>query len=102
MEAGTVAVDVDDAASEGAHRQLGGIQHRVAVAPRAQRRGALSEGGRYATEPFPQLIGCAEAEMAELVEALDPRVAPGTVSDQQHPDRFHVAIGSLGDARRPA
>jgi hypothetical protein len=40
--------------------------------------------------------------MAELVEALDARIAPRAVSDQQHPDRFHVAISSLRHTAGPA
>ena len=34
--------------------------------------------------------------MAELVEAPGARVASGAVRDQQHPDRFDVAIRGLG------
>ena len=45
VKAGAVGVDVEDAATEGLHRQLGGIQHWVAVAVRAQRRGGLGETG---------------------------------------------------------
>ena len=103
MEAGTVAVDVDDAASEGVHRQLGGIQHRVAVAVWAQRRGVAGEtGGGDASEAFPQVIGCAEAEMAELVEILGAAVASRAVGDEQHPDRLDVAVSGLRHAVRSA
>ena len=34
--------------------------------------------------------------MAELVETLDACVASGAVGDQQHADRFDVAVGGLG------
>ena len=61
--------------------------------------GGLGEGGDGdATEPFPQVIGPAEAEMAELVEALGAAVASRPEGDQQDPDRFHVAIGGLRHA----
>ena len=53
-------------------------------------------------EPFPQLVGGAEPEMADLVEALDPHVTPRAVRHQQRPDRFHIAIGGLGDPRGAA
>ena len=97
VEAGAVGVDVEHPAAEGLHGQLGGVHDGVAVGVRAQRGGGLGEGADGdATEPFPQLIGGAEAEMAELVEALDAGVAPGAEGDQQHPDRLHVAVGGLG------
>ena len=38
--------------------------------------------------------------MADLVQALDPSVASGTLRDQQHPDRFDVAVRGLRDPRR--
>ena len=102
MEAGAVGVDVEDAAAEGVHRQLGGVHDGVTVGfgrSAAAWRGEAVDGD--ATEPFPQLIGGAEAEMAELVETLDARVASGAVGDEQHPDRFHVAVGGLGHRRSP-
>ena len=103
MEAGAVGVDVDNAATEGLYRQLRGIHHGVAVWVRAQCRGGLGEtGDGDATEPFPQLIGGAEAEMAELVETLRPRVTPGAVRDHQHPDRLDVAVSGLGHRRGTA
>jgi hypothetical protein len=49
-----------------------------------------------------QLIRTAEAEMTELVETSSTGLTAGTVSDQQHPDRFHRAIGGLRHRRRPA
>ena len=100
VEAGAIGVDVDDTATEGAaspawwHTRRG---HRCGsgAAPRRSRR----DRRRDIAEPFPQLIGGAEAEMAQLVETLDAGVAPGAVGDEQHPDRLDVAIGSLGHRR---
>ena len=40
--------------------------------------------------------------MAELVEQPDAGLAPGAGSDEQYPDRFHVAVGGLGHAVGPA
>ena len=40
--------------------------------------------------------------MAELVEQPDTGLAPGSGSHEQHPDRFHVAVGSLGQPLGPA
>ena len=75
-EAGTVGVDVDDAPAEGVHGQLGGIHDGVTVGVRAKRRGLASEGvDGDVTEPFPQLIGCTEAKVADLVETFDAHVA---------------------------
>ena len=60
-ETGAVGVNVDDAASEGLHCQLGGIHHRVTVRVRAQRRGVTGEGdGGDTTEALPQLIRAAQ------------------------------------------
>ena len=81
VEALGVGVDVDDAAAEGVHGQLGGVHDGVTAAVGSQRRRGRERGlDGNATEPFPQLIGCGEAEMAELVEALDAHVAPGAVA----------------------
>ena len=55
----------------------------------------------HTAEPFSQVIGGGEAEMADLVQTLDPHVATRPASDQQRPDRFHVAICGLRDPRRP-
>ena len=102
VEAGVVGVDVEDAAAEGLHGELGGVGDRVAVGVGAERGGGLSEKlDRGVTEPFPQLIGCGEAEMAELVEQLDAHLTSRAVRHQQHPDRFHVAIRGLGHAVGP-
>jgi hypothetical protein len=99
VEAGVVGFDVKDAAAEGLHGELGGVRDGIAVGVGAEGGGGLSENrDRGATEPFPQLIGCGEAEMAELVEQLDAHVTPRAVRHQQHPDRFHVAVGGLGHA----
>jgi hypothetical protein len=88
VEAGAVGVDVDDAAAEGVHRHQGWGQ-RCGVT------GETFDGG--AAELFPQLIGGAEAEVAELVETPGAGLAPGPEGDEQHPDRLHVAIASLGN-----
>jgi hypothetical protein len=94
VEAGAVGVDVDHPAAEGLHGELGGVGDRITGRVGAQGGGGLSEQpDGDVSEPFPQLIGGGEAEMAELVEARGAGVAPGTEGDQQHPDRFHVAIG---------
>jgi hypothetical protein len=103
VEAGTVGVDVEDSAAAGGHGQLGGVHDGVAGGVRTQpggRRGERSH--RKTTEAFPQLIRTAEAEMTELVETPRAGLTAGTVSDEQHPDRFHSAIGGLGHRRRPA
>ena len=74
VKAGAVGVDVQHAATEVSHRQLGGIHHRVAVRPFGRSAAASRrDDDGDTTEPFPQLIGGAEAEMAELVETLRPR-----------------------------
>ena len=99
VEAGAVGVDVDARGARGSASPAWWRTRRGHRRVRAQRRGGLGEGADGdATEPFPQLIGGAEAEMAELVEALDAGVASGAVGDEQHPDRFDVAIGGLGHA----
>ena len=60
---------------------------------RPQRRGgACQAAAGHTPEPFSQLVGRGEAEMADLVQALDPRVTCRTFRDQQRPDRFHVAV----------
>ncbi|MGH9185260.1 MAG: hypothetical protein ACRD0U_05530 [Acidimicrobiales bacterium] len=83
MEAGTVGVDVDDTASEGVHGQLGGVDDGVTDKVGTQRCGGLGETvDADATEPFPQVIGGAEAEMAELVETFGAGVTPGAVGDE--------------------
>ena len=103
VEAGAVGVDGEHPATEELHRQLGGVQHRVSVAVGAQRSSTPSdEPGRDVAEPFPQLIGGGDAEMTELVEQPDAGLAPGTGSHEQHPDRFHVAVGTLGHPLGPA
>ena len=40
--------------------------------------------------------------MTELIEAGDAGVTSGAVGDEQHPDRFHVAVSGLRHARGPA
>ena len=103
VEAGAVGVDVEHTATEGVHRQLGRIHHGVTIRVRSQRRSVTGEGDDGdTTEAFPQLIGGAEAEMAELVETLRARVTPGAISDHQHPDRLDVAVASLGHRRGAA
>ena len=96
VEVGAVGVDVQHASCEGVHGELGGVGDAVTVGVRAERRGVTGKAGDGdCAEPFPQLVGGGEAEMAELVETLDPCVASGAVGDQQHTDRFDVAIGGL-------
>jgi hypothetical protein len=96
-EAGAVGVDVEHTAPEGLHRQLGGVYDGVTVRIRTQCAGITREAAdRDAAEPFPQVIGRAEAKVAKLVEAFDTGIASGTVGDEQRPDRFHVAIRGLG------
>ena len=103
VEAGVVGVDVDDAPAEGAHGQLGGIHDGVTGRIGTQRSGLSGEGvDGDTTEAFPQLIGCGEAEVADLVEALDAHVASRAVGDEQRPDRLDVAIGGLRHARSAA
>ena len=98
VEAGAVGVDVEHPATEGLHGQFGGVDDRITAGVGAQRSGGLRQApdGDVA-EPFPQLIGGAEAEMADLVEALDAGVTTGAGGDQQSPDRLDVAVGGLRD-----
>ena len=72
VEAGAVGVDVERRGGRGCcMASLVAYMHGVTGRVRAQRGGGLGEGGDGdATEPFPQVIGGGEAEMAELVEAL--------------------------------
>ena len=101
-EAGAVGVDVEHTSTEGLHRQLRGVHDGITSRVGAQRRGGLGEtGDGDATEPFAQLIGCAEAEMTELVETLDAHVTARAVPNEQHPDRLDVAIGGLRHSVRP-
>jgi hypothetical protein len=48
-------------------------------------------------EPFSQLIGSREAEMADLIQVLHPDVAARPAHDQQRADRFDITIGGLRD-----
>ena len=63
-------------------------------------RGASELVSMHATKPFSQLVGGGEAEVADLVQVLDPHVATRSANDQQRADRFHVTIGGLRDPRR--
>ena len=76
VELADVLVEVQDPAAEGAQRELGCMQHRVAARVGPQPGGAPWAGpcGTRA-EPFSQLIGAGEAEVADLVEAADPGLA---------------------------
>jgi hypothetical protein len=49
-----------------------------------------------------RLIGCAQAEMAQLVETLRAGVASRAMGDDEHPDRLDVAIGDLRHSSRSA
>ena len=40
--------------------------------------------------------------MADLVERFDPRLAGGTLGDDQRPDRLHLAVPGLGHRLHPA
>ena len=59
-------------------------------------------GRGHVPQPFAQLVGSGEAEMADLIQVLDAHVAARAARDQQRADRFDVAIGGLRDPRRPA
>ena len=84
-------------------RELGGVGDDVGLAVRTKRRGGPCDMVSVDTaEAFSQVIGCGEAEVADLVQILDPDVATRATSDQQRPDRFHVTICGLRDSRRPA
>ena len=103
VEAGAVSVDVEHPAAEGVHGQLGGVDDRVCVGVGTESGGGPAERvGSDVTEPFPQVIGGAEAEMAELVETLRARVTPGAISHHQHPDRLDIAVSGLGHRRGAA
>ena len=99
VEACTVGVDVEHSAAEGRHGQLRGVHDGVTSGVRTQpggRRGERSHG--ETTEAFPQLIRAAEAEMTELVQTPRAGLTAGTVSDKQHPDRFHAPSAVLATA----
>ena len=98
------ASSASDAASQGRDRELRRVHDGVAAGGGSQRRGGARPDWStvHVPEPFPQLVGCGEAEMADLVQVLDAHVAARAARDQQRPDRFDVAIGGLRDPRRTA
>jgi hypothetical protein len=68
---------------------------------RAEPGCSLSEGvDRDTAEPFPQLIGGAETEVAQLIETTGAGLTSRAKRHHQHPDRLHVAIGGLRHAVR--
>ena len=81
--------------------EFGRVSDDVGLRVRTQCcRGASELVSMHATKAFSQVVGGGEAEVADLVQVLDPHVATRSASDEQHPDRFHVTIGGLRDPRR--
>src|SRR5215204_3554861 len=78
---GVVVLDKGEyASSEGAHGQLGGVGDGVAVSSRAQGGGGVGQlVAGHAPEAFAQFIGCAETQVAQLVETGDARLAAGAL-----------------------
>ena len=54
----------------------------------------------HVPQPFAQLVGRGEPEMADLIQVLDAHVAARAARHQQRADRFDVSIGGLRDPRR--
>jgi hypothetical protein len=101
VEGVVVLVEGEHASSEGAHGELGGVGDGVPVSARAQSGGDVGElVAGHASEAFAQFIGCAETQVAQLVETGDARLAAGALGDQQGPHGFHVAVRRLGDTLR--
>ena len=98
VETLAVSIEREDTTSERRDRQLRRVGHAVAVHARSQRCcGGSQVVDGHGPELLPELVGCGEAEMADLVQILDAHVATRTARHQQRADRFHVTISGLRD-----
>ena len=98
VEASTVGVEREDATSQRRDRQFRRVHDGVAPDGGTQRRrGGRQLVGGHVPEPFAQLVGSGEPEMADLIQVLDAHVAARAARHEQRADRFDVSIGGLRD-----
>ena len=103
VDGGELVVEGQHPTSEDAHRRLGRGHHRVAAGPRPQPgRDTAEVVAADAAQSVSQLVGRGEAEVADLVERLDPRRAGGALGDHQGADGLDVAVAGLARALRSA
>ena len=97
------ASSAEHATTQGGERELGGVGDDVGLAVRTKRRGGPCDMVSVDTaEAFSQVIGCGEAEVADLVQILDPDVATRATKRPATPGslpRHHLRSSR---SRRPA
>ena len=85
------------ATAEGAEGALGRHAHRVGISVHAQDCDPFGNTPRgHPYEAFPQLIGCAVDELADLVDGLGSRLSGTAPRHHEGANRFDVAVAGLG------
>jgi hypothetical protein len=98
IEALGIGFEREHAPSQRRDRELRRVHDRVAARGWTQRGGGACQTiAMDSPEPFSQLIGCGEAEVADLIQILDPYVAARSAHDQQRADRFDTTISGFRD-----
>jgi hypothetical protein len=94
-----LAVELLDPAGERGQSCLGGTQHRVALARRAQAGRLVGQRtDAQAAQTGPQLVGAGDEQFSHLDERARPGRARRALGHEEGPDRLDRTVFGLGNA----